>query len=102
MLLRKTQSEPTATDEVVALQPLAVLVKVNVADPADTPVTTPALVTVATNGLLHVQVPPVVGDKVMVLPTATEADAETTGKTFTVAVTAVLIDVVHPPEVASA
>lgn len=45
------------------------LVKVNVAIPADTPVTIPALVTVATAGLLLTQVPPVVGDKVVVMPT---------------------------------
>lgn len=37
--------------------------------PAVTPVTTPALVTDATVGALLVQVPPVVGDKVVVVPT---------------------------------
>lgn len=49
-------------------QPVAVLVKTNVAEPADTPVTTPALVTVATEGLLLIQVPPEDGDKVVVEP----------------------------------
>lgn len=48
-------------------QPL-LLVNVKVAVPAPTPVTTPALVTVATAGLLLAQVPPVVGDKVVVAP----------------------------------
>jgi hypothetical protein len=51
------------------IQPLKVLVNVNVAEPADTPVTTPPLVTVATAGLLLVQVPPMVGDNVVVAPT---------------------------------
>lgn len=37
--------------------------------PAVKPVTTPALVTEATEGLLLTQVPPVVGDKVVVAPT---------------------------------
>lgn len=49
-------------------QPVVVLVKVKVAEPAETPVTTPALVTVATAGLLLTQVPPVVGDKALVAP----------------------------------
>lgn len=40
----------------------------NVAVPADTPVTTPALDTVATAGALLAQVPPEVGDNVVVLP----------------------------------
>lgn len=60
----------TVTGAVAAdTQPVLVLVKVNVAVPAATPVTTPALVTVATAGLLLTQVPPVVGDKPVVLPT---------------------------------
>ena len=80
---------------------MIVLVKVNVAVPAVTPVATPAFVTFAINGLLLVQVPPVVGDNVIVLPTATEAGAETTGNALMVATTAVLAAVVHPPEVAS-
>lgn len=48
-------------------QPL-LLVNVKVAEPAPIPVTTPALVTVATAGLLLAQVPPVVGDKLVVAP----------------------------------
>ena len=57
------------TDDVVALQPVIVLVKVKVALPAATPVTTPALVTVAFVTSLLAQVPPAVGDKVVVAPT---------------------------------
>jgi hypothetical protein len=48
--------------------PVAVLVNVNVALPAATPVTTPAFVTVATDALLLVHVPPVVGLNVVVDP----------------------------------
>lgn len=60
----------TVTGDVGAeLHPVAVLVNVKVTDPAETPVTTPPLVTVAIAGLLLLQVPPVVGDKVVVLPT---------------------------------
>lgn len=51
------------------IQPVLVSVKVKVADPAVTPVTTPAFVTVATAGLLLTQVPPDVGDRVVVEPT---------------------------------
>jgi len=53
----------------VETQPVVPLVKVNVTEPPETPVTRPALVTVATAGLLLAQVPPVVGDKVVVEPT---------------------------------
>jgi hypothetical protein len=60
----------TVTGEVAAdTQPVAVLVKVKVAKPADIPVTNPALVTVATLGSLLTQVPPLVGDKTVVEPT---------------------------------
>ena len=67
--------------------------KVNVTLPAATPVANPALVTVALVGSLLVQVPPVVGDSVMVLPTQTEVPALTTGKALTVTV-----DVAEHPE----
>lgn len=53
---------------VCAEQPVAVFVNVNLACPAPTAVTTPPLVTVATAILSLTQVPPVVGDKVDVLP----------------------------------
>lgn len=60
----------TVTAEVAReTQPVPESVKVKVAEPAVTPVTTPASVTVATAGLLLIQVPPVEGDKVVVAPT---------------------------------
>lgn len=67
-------------------QPVTELVKVNVAAPAEMPVTTPALVTVATAGSLLVQLPPVVGDKLVVAPIQMllEPVMLTTGKAFTV------------------
>jgi len=74
----------TVTDEVVLLHPVVVWVKVNVTVPADTPVTTPPLVTVAIAVLLLVHVPPVVGDKVIVLPTQTAEPAVTIGKGLTI------------------
>ena len=74
----------TVTDEVVLLHPVDVWVNVNVALPAARPVTTPAFVTDAIEGLLLTQVPPGVGDNVIVLPTHTDAPAVTTGFAFTV------------------
>lgn len=67
-------------------QPVAVLVKVKVAEPAVTAVTTPSLVTVATAGSLLIQVPPVVGDKPVVAPIQMllEPVIETVGKALTV------------------
>ena len=65
--------------------------KVNVTRPAATPVTNPASVTVALVGSLLVQAPPVVGDKVIVLPTQTEDPALTTGKALTVTDEVVLL-----------
>ena len=55
----------TVTADVVAEQFVVELVKVKVVVPAATPFTTPALVTVATAGLLLIHVPPEVGDKVV-------------------------------------
>jgi hypothetical protein len=81
----------TDTDEVVLLQPVVVFVNVNVTLPADTPVITPAFVTVATAVLELVQVPPVVGDNVAVLPSQTEAGAVTTGAALTVTDEVVLL-----------
>jgi hypothetical protein len=77
----------TVTVVVVLLQVVVVFVKVNVALPALTPVTRPALVTVATVVLLLVQVPPVVGLNVAVLPTQTAAGAVTVGLGETVTIT---------------
>ena len=79
------------TELVVALHPVVVLVKVNAAVPAVTPVTTPALVTVAF-ALLLVHVPPVVGVKVIVEPIQTCEPAVTTGKAFTVTVVLALAE----------
>jgi hypothetical protein len=79
-----TGSALTVTGVVVALQEVTALVKIKVAVPAETPLTSPALVTVATAALVLAQVPPVMGDKVVVLPTQTEAGAVTTGKVLTV------------------
>ncbi len=57
---------PTVTAGVANELQLPVFVKVNFAVPTEIPFTTPALVTVAIVLLLLVQVPPVVGDKVVV------------------------------------
>lgn len=80
------------------IQPVVVFVKVNVAVPGATPVTTPALVTVANAVLLLTHVPPVVGERVVVDPTHT-AEAPvilTVGLGLTV--TVILKDPVHPLE----
>lgn len=53
------------------IQPVEVLVKTKVALPACTPVTRPALLTVATDGLELTQVPPETGDNVVVDATQT-------------------------------
>ena len=86
----------TVTEDVVLLQPVEVCVNVNVAVPAAMPVITPALVTVANALLLLVQVPPVVGDNVAVLPIHTVAGAVTIGKAFIVIDEVVAL---HPVEV---
>ena len=57
------------TSPVVALHPVVPSVKVNVAVPADTPVTRPAPVTIATAVLLLSHAPPDVGDNI-VIPSA--------------------------------
>ena len=58
----------------------------NVTFPAATPVTNPASVTVAFVASLLVHVPPVVGDKVIVLPMQTDDPALTAGSALTVTV----------------
>jgi hypothetical protein len=70
---------------------VAVDVNVNVTLPAATPVTRPAFVTVAFVISLLVHVPPVVGDKVMLLPTQTEGSADTTGRALIVTAEVVLL-----------
>jgi len=79
----------TVTAAVVLLQLVVAEVKVNVAVPAATPVTTPPEVTVATDVLLLTQVPPVVGDRVVVDPAQIELLPVilTTGKELTATVT---------------
>ena len=62
----------TVTVEVTALQPVVVSVNMNVTFPAAIPVTSPELVTVAFDTSLLVQVPPVEGDRFIVLPAQTE------------------------------
>jgi hypothetical protein len=52
----------TVTAVVVALQPVVLFVKVKVALPEATPVTSPELVTVAFDVLLLTHVPPLAGD----------------------------------------
>lgn len=80
----------------VLLQPVVEFVNVKVTEPAETPVITPALVTVAIAGLLLVHVPPIVGDNVAVLPVQTEAGAETVGLAFIVTEDVVLLQPVVP------
>lgn len=77
-------------------QPFKELVKVKLAVPPETPVTNPALLTVATVGLLEVQVPPVAGDNVVVLPSQMLLlpVMETEGLAFTV--TALLGSEIQP------
>ena len=93
-----TGSALTVTAPVVAVQLAVPDVKVKVAVPADMPVTNPALVTVATAGLLLVQMPPVVGDKVVVCPTQILALPVmlATGCAVTVTVPAVAVQLVVP------
>ena len=79
--------EITVTDAVVALQPVAVEVKVKVTLPTDIPVITPAPVIDAIPGALLTQVPPAPGLAVIVLPTHNVAEGVlTTGRGFTVTV----------------
>ena len=85
----------TVSDEVVLLQPVEVWVKVKVTLPVATPVTRPALVTVAFVASLLVQVPPVVGDNVIVLPTQTDDPALTAGSALTVTDEVVLLQPVE-------
>jgi hypothetical protein len=61
----------TVPEDELLEQPVVVLVNVISAEPPATPVTTPALVIVAVPVALLDQVPPVVGDNVIVLPTHT-------------------------------
>jgi hypothetical protein len=83
----------TETKVVVLLQPVVVFVNVKVVLPADTPVTTPAFVTIALVSSLLTQVPPVVGLKIIVPPIHTcVEDTLTTGKELIVAVAVVVFE----------
>src|SRR5258706_5225247 len=83
------------TADVVLLQVVVVLVNVKVTLPAATPVTTPALVTVATEGLLLTQVPPLVGLNVIADPTHKLEDGTlTVGSALIVTADVVLLQVV--------
>jgi hypothetical protein len=86
----------TVIEPLVELQLVDVCVKLNVTEPEATPVITPALVIVAMDALLLVQVPPVVGKSVVVLPIQTEEAPVITGKAFMVTAAVVLL---HPVEV---
>ena len=69
---------------VVALQFVIVFVKVKVAFPEETPVTSPEFVTVAFAVALLIHVPPTAGDNCIVFSTQTALGPETVGKAFTV------------------
>jgi hypothetical protein len=80
------------TEEVVLLQLVVPSVNVKVTLPAATPVTSPALVTVALVASLLSHVPPEVGDKVIVAPTQRFAEGVlTVGKGFTVTLAVVVL-----------
>jgi hypothetical protein len=80
---------------------VVLFVKIKVAVPALTPVTTPAFVTVAIAVLLLVHVPPVVGDNCVVEPAhiVVEPVIVTVGRDVIVAITGVLDAVVQVPYV---
>lgn len=81
----------TVIVEVEFEQPVVELVKVNTAVPAETPLTNPALDTVATVLLLLTQVPPVIGVKTIEPLVHTLDVAVTVGIAFTVIVTTLLL-----------
>lgn len=82
---------------VAALQPVLVCVKVKLTTPGAMPVTTPALLTEAMEGLLLCQVPPEVGESVMDRPVQSEdCGVLTTGGAWTVMI-AVRSGVAHNP-----
>lgn len=86
----------TLTGNVVAEHPVVLLVKEKVAEPIPTPVTKPALFTVATAGLLLTHVPPEEGLSVVVLPICMSElpVMETSGSALTVKVLELLQPVV--------
>ncbi len=80
----------------VDIQPVDVSVNVNVVVPAVTPVTTPELFTVAIAIFPLVQVPPIFGVTLAMLPTHTAVAPPNTGKALTTIVP-VAFTVPHPP-----
>jgi hypothetical protein len=91
-----TGSAFTVTDDVVELQPVVLLVNVNVTDPAATPETVLPL-TVAFDGSLLTHVPPVAGVNVIVLPIHTlEADVPTVGGVAVTTTALPVMSVEHP------
>ena len=78
------------------VHPVILFVKMNVAVPAATPVTTPALFTVATDELLLDQVPPVDGVNVVVVPTHIVEDPEILTVGLCLAVIVAVGTAVHP------
>ena len=77
------KQEKVQVNTLVLTQLVVVLVNVSVTEPGATPVTTPALVTVATAVLLLVQVPPVLGVTLAVEPIKTLVAPPKTGKALT-------------------
>jgi len=87
-----TGSAFTVSVDVVLLQPVVAFVKVNVTVPAVSPVINPALVMVATVGLLLTQVPPDTGLAVITEPIHNVAEGVlTTGRAFTVTLDVALL-----------
>ena len=85
----------TVTEDVELLQLVVVCVNVKATEPAATPVTIPALVTVATEELLLTHVPPLAGLKVIVDPAHKLEDGTlTVGLAFIVTVDVALLQVV--------
>lgn len=62
-------AETTTGVVVVEVHPVELSVNVKVAEPLESPVTVPLLLTLATNGLLLTHVPPVFGSNNVVVPT---------------------------------
>lgn len=77
-------------------QPVAVLVKVKVAVPAETAVMTPSLAIVATAGSLLAQVPPMVGEALVISPMQTLLDPTILATGSVTTFTVVVAEAVQP------
>ena len=84
----------TVTADVVLLHPVVDWVNVKVTEPGEIPVIMPEFVTVAIEGLLLVQIPPVAGDRFEVLFTHKAEGAVTTGNALIL--TDVVVEFMHP------